>query len=179
MVPWCWIRPPSGSRSTAKPSRSPRARVRRAERADAPPHPHPEPRPAGAGAVRLGRGGREQCDRGPHLQPAQEARQPVHRDGAQPGLRTGGRMTPRSTPEAAAPPRRGWSLRRRLLWAVMGASIGLWLGSLAPVVGVAWFATSEVFDDALDEGSRLVLQLAPQGDAAAEPGRAPSLGRDP
>lgn len=78
----------------------------------------------------------------------------------------------------AAFPRRGWSLRRRLLLAVMGTSVGLWLTSLAIVVGVAWFATSDVFDDALEEGSRLVLQLAPQGEAAAGafPGLRPGRG---
>ncbi|MDA7415088.1 ATP-binding protein [Xenophilus arseniciresistens] len=53
----------------------------------------------------------------------------------------------------------GWSLRRRLLLTVMGVSISLWLVSLGIVIGVAWFATSEVYDDALEEGSRLVLQL--------------------
>ena len=63
--------------------------------------------------------------------------------------------------------RGGWSLRRRLLLTVMGTSIGLWLVSLSIVVGVAWFATSEVLDDALEEGSRLVVQLASQGGTAA------------
>ncbi|OJW89846.1 ATP-binding protein [Alicycliphilus denitrificans] len=77
----------------------------------------------------------------------------------------------------SAPPRGGWSLRRRLLLAVMGTSIGLWLTSLAVVVGVAWFATSEVFDDALEEGSRLVLQLAPQAGVAADAARGPRMGR--
>lgn len=54
---------------------------------------------------------------------------------------------------------RGWSLRRRLLMTVMGVSISLWLVSLGIVISVAWFATSDVYDDALEEGSRLVLQL--------------------
>ncbi len=57
----------------------------------------------------------------------------------------------------------GWSLRRRLLLIVMGTSISLWLVSLSIVVGVAWHATSEVLDDALEEGARLVLLLDPQG----------------
>lgn len=61
----------------------------------------------------------------------------------------------------------GWSLRRRLLRMVMGTSIALWLLSLAIVIGVAWFATSDVFDDALEEGSRLVLQLGTEADAQA------------
>ena len=81
----------------------------------------------------------------------------------------------RPQPAAYQPPR-GWSLRRRLLLAVMGTSIGLWLISLAIVVGVAWFATSDVFDDALEEGSRLVLQLAPQGELDAGPDRSSRVG---
>ncbi len=60
-----------------------------------------------------------------------------------------------------------WSLRRRLLQMVMGTSIALWLVSLAIVIGVAWFATSEVFDEALEEGARLVLQLGTEADAGA------------
>lgn len=58
----------------------------------------------------------------------------------------------------------GWSLRRRLLLAVMGTSIGLWLVSLGIVIGVAWFAASDVLDEALDEGTRLVLRLGSQAD---------------
>jgi len=81
----------------------------------------------------------------------------------------------RPQPAAYQPPR-GWSLRRRLLLAVMGTSIGLWLISLAIVVGVAWFATSDVFDDALEEGSRLVLQLAPQSKLDAGPDRSSRVG---
>lgn len=61
----------------------------------------------------------------------------------------------------------GWSLRRRLLLMVMGTSFTLSLVSLAIVIGVAWFATSEVFDEALEEGARLVLQLGSEADAAA------------
>ena len=65
-------------------------------------------------------------------------------------------------PRAVEPRQRGWSLRRRLLLTVMGVSISLWLVSLAIVIGVAWFATSEAFDEALEEGARLVLQLGPR-----------------
>jgi len=83
----------------------------------------------------------------------------------------------RPGPADPASRRGGWSLRRRLLLAVMGTSIGLWLASLAIVVGVAWFATSDVFDDALEEGSRLVLQLAPQGETAADAVRGARAGR--
>ncbi|MEG3061421.1 MAG: ATP-binding protein [Comamonas sp.] len=70
-----------------------------------------------------------------------------------------------------------WSLRRRLLLMVMGTSIALWLVSLAIVISVAWFATSEVFDEALEEGARLVLQLGSESDAAANPRRELSDGR--
>lgn len=74
-------------------------------------------------------------------------------------------------PRAGRPRATGWSLRRRLLLMVMGTSITLWLVSLAIVIGVAWFATSDVFDDALEEGSRLVLQLGSEADAHASAGR--------
>lgn len=62
----------------------------------------------------------------------------------------------------------GWSLRRRLLLMVMGTSLTLWLASMCIVIGVAWFATSDVFDEALEEGSRLVLQLGSAADAPAD-----------
>ncbi|CAN5383620.1 ATP-binding protein [soil metagenome] len=52
-----------------------------------------------------------------------------------------------------------YSLRRRLIVSVLGASVLIWLASLAVVVHVAWRETSEVFDDALKEGARLVLAL--------------------
>ncbi len=71
----------------------------------------------------------------------------------------------RKSAESAALPGR-WSLRRRMMLTVMGVSTGLWLVSLSIVVGVAWLATSKVFDDALEEGARLVLQLGPQGRAS-------------
>lgn len=82
---------------------------------------------------------------------------------------------PRPSTQRSAPPGSSWSLRRRLLLAVMGASIGLWLVSLAIVVSVAWAATGDVLDDALEEGSRLVLQLAPQGEGAAGASREPRM----
>ncbi|MET1114692.1 MAG: ATP-binding protein [Comamonas sp.] len=62
----------------------------------------------------------------------------------------------------------GWSLRRRLLLMCMGTGLTLWLVSMAIVIGVAWFATSEVFDEALEEGSRLVLQLGSAADTAGQ-----------
>lgn len=52
-----------------------------------------------------------------------------------------------------------YSLRRRLLVSVLGASVTVWLVSLAIVVTVAWRESSEVFDDALEESARLALVL--------------------
>ena len=52
-------------------------------------------------------------------------------------------------PEAGATA--AWSLRRRLLAAVIAASTVLWLASLGIVTLIAWHETSEVFDDALEE----------------------------
>ena len=68
----------------------------------------------------------------------------------------------RSSPNASASRPHGWSLRRRLLLTVMGSSLGLWLVSISIVVSVAWHATGDVLDDALEEGARLVLLLDPQ-----------------
>jgi len=58
-----------------------------------------------------------------------------------------------------AAPRSSYSLRRRLLVTTLGSSIVCWLVSLAVIVSVAWHETSEVFDDALEEGARLTTQL--------------------
>ncbi|HVR54491.1 MAG TPA: ATP-binding protein [Pseudorhodoferax sp.] len=55
--------------------------------------------------------------------------------------------------------KRAYSLRRRLLAWVLGASITAWLVSLAIVVGVAWHESSEVFDEAMEETARLALAL--------------------
>ena len=49
----------------------------------------------------------------------------------------------------------------------MGTSVGLWLVSVGVVIAVSWFAASDMFDDALEEGSRLVLQLGVDGDGVA------------
>ena len=43
----------------------------------------------------------------------------------------------------------GYSLRRRLLAAILGASVFMWLASLVLIVSVAWRQASETFDDAL------------------------------
>jgi signal transduction histidine kinase len=57
------------------------------------------------------------------------------------------------------PVRAAYSLRRRLLAWVLGASVTAWLASLAIVVGVAWHESSEVFDEAMEETARLALAL--------------------
>lgn len=54
---------------------------------------------------------------------------------------------------------RGHSLRGRLLAAVLGSSVAAWLVAMAIVVGVAWVESGKVFDQALEEGARLVLAL--------------------
>ena len=69
-----------------------------------------------------------------------------------------------------------YSLRRRLLVSVLGASITVWLISLAIVVGVAWRESSEVFDDALEESARLALVLGTGLRGAATP---PQAAREP
>lgn len=53
----------------------------------------------------------------------------------------------------------GRSLRRRLLVTTLGSSVVCWLVSLAIIVSVAWHETSDVFDDALEEGARLAIEL--------------------
>ena len=49
------------------------------------------------------------------------------------------------------------SLRRRLLLAIVSASVVLWLASLGIVTVIAWQETNEVFDDALEEAGYLIL----------------------
>lgn len=63
--------------------------------------------------------------------------------------------------------RGAYSLRRRLIVSILGASVLVWAASLAVVVHVAWRETSDVFDDALEESARLVLAL---GDPRSQPG---------
>ncbi|MDV2117104.1 ATP-binding protein [Alcaligenes faecalis] len=84
----------------------------------------------------------------------------------------------RSRLSSSASRPQGWSLRRRLLLTVMGTSIGLWLVSLSIVVSVAWHATGEVLDDALEEGARLVLMLDPQEAAPGTNTTGTRLNRD-
>ena len=55
--------------------------------------------------------------------------------------------------EAAQP----WSLRRRLLAAILAASAVLWLASLGTFTAIAWQETGEVFDDALEESAYMLM----------------------
>jgi two-component system sensor histidine kinase QseC len=50
-----------------------------------------------------------------------------------------------------------WSLRRRLLVAIVGASSVLWLASLGIVTVIAWQETGDVFDDALEESGQMIM----------------------
>lgn len=50
-----------------------------------------------------------------------------------------------------------WSLRRRLLGAILSASIALWLASLGIATAIAWHETNEVFDDALEEAGYMIM----------------------
>jgi two-component system sensor histidine kinase QseC len=52
-----------------------------------------------------------------------------------------------------------YSLRKRLIAAILGISVFIWMVSLSIIVTVAWRETSDVFDDALKEGARLALVL--------------------
>jgi two-component system sensor histidine kinase QseC len=50
-----------------------------------------------------------------------------------------------------------WSLRRRLLAAILAASSVLWLASVGTVTVIAWQETGEVFDDALEESAYMLM----------------------
>jgi two-component system, OmpR family, sensor histidine kinase QseC len=50
-----------------------------------------------------------------------------------------------------------WSLRRRLLAAIVSASVVLWLASLGIVTAISWQETGEVFDDALEEAGTMIM----------------------
>jgi two-component system sensor histidine kinase QseC len=52
-----------------------------------------------------------------------------------------------------------YSLRRRLISAILGASVLMWTISTGVVMYVAWEQTSDVFDDALKDTARLTLAL--------------------
>lgn len=82
-------------------------------------------------------------------------------------------MAARGT-EATAP----WSLRRRLLAAIVAASTVLWLASLGIVTVIAWQETNEVFDDALEDSGYMILAATTDWDergllAQARPGGGP------
>jgi len=69
-----------------------------------------------------------------------------------------------------------WSLRRRLLGAIMSASVVLWLASLGIATAIAWHETSEVFDDALEEAGYMIMAATTDWQARglallARPGR--------
>ena len=76
--------------------------------------------------------------------------------------------------EAAAS--RPASLRRRLVLAIVSASVALWLASLAIVTVIAWQETNEVFDDALEEAGYLILSATTDWRARGLPARPPSQG---
>lgn len=60
----------------------------------------------------------------------------------------------------APDPGRPYSLRRRLLASLLGASALLWLISLGIMVNIAWDETSEVFDDSLEDAAYLIRAAA-------------------
>lgn len=73
-----------------------------------------------------------------------------------------------------------WSLRRRLLGAIVAASTVLWLASLGIVTVIAWHETNEVFDDALEESGYMIMAattdwsergLLPEPGASGQHGR--------
>ncbi|QBE63203.1 ATP-binding protein [Pseudoduganella lutea] len=70
-----------------------------------------------------------------------------------------------------------WSLRRRLLAAIVAASTVLWLASLGIVTVIAWQETNDVFDDALEESGYMLMAATTDWDergllAPARPGSA-------
>lgn len=60
---------------------------------------------------------------------------------------------------------RPWSLRRRLLAAILAASAVLWLASIATLTAIAWQETGEVFDDALEESAYMLMAATTDLDA--------------
>jgi len=64
-----------------------------------------------------------------------------------------------------ADPARPWSLRRRLLGAILAASAVLWLASLGTLTAIAWQETGEVFDDALEESAYMLMAATTSLDA--------------
>lgn len=71
-----------------------------------------------------------------------------------------------------------WSLRRRLLLAIVSASVALWLVALSIVTAIAWQETNEVFDDALEESGYMIMAATSDWSergllAALKPGAGP------
>lgn len=62
-------------------------------------------------------------------------------------------------------PPRPWSLRRRLLAAILAASSVLWLAGLGTLTAIAWQETGEVFDDALEESAYMLMAATTDLDA--------------
>ncbi|MCC2971463.1 ATP-binding protein [Massilia sp. IC2-476] len=62
-------------------------------------------------------------------------------------------------------PKAPWSLRRRLLAAILAASTVLWLASLGTLTAIAWQETGEVFDDALEESAYMLMAATTDLDA--------------
>lgn len=62
--------------------------------------------------------------------------------------------------------RTAYSLQRRLLAMILGASTLLWLLSLAIMIGVAWDETGDIIDDALKESAHLILAATTDLDPA-------------
>lgn len=73
---------------------------------------------------------------------------------------------------------RPWSLRRRLLAAILAASTVLWLASLGTVTAIAWQETGEVFDDALEESAYMLMAATTDLDAHGLLAPLPASSRD-
>jgi len=73
-----------------------------------------------------------------------------------------------------APASRPPSLRRRLVLAIVSASVALWLASLVIVTVIAWHETNEVFDDALEEAGYMILSATTDWHARGLPARPPT-----
>ena len=69
-----------------------------------------------------------------------------------------------------------YSLRRRLIGAIVAASSVLWLASLVIMTSIAWDETSEVFDDALEESGYLIMVATTDWNARQLPGARPAAG---
>ena len=76
--------------------------------------------------------------------------------------------------KAEAVPIKPASLRRRLVLAIVSASVALWLASLAIVTVIAWQETNEVFDDALEEAGYMILSATTDWHARGLPARPPT-----